>query len=908
MENIGKFENIQFFDYKSLFVFQYFTTKEPQLEELIIYDFLKKFDLNEDIFLEIWGKIDLYFLVTYLLRFFENQKIDSKDNLSRFIKKFEKYKQSKNSPLPKTHKDDIKELYEKLTDSTINSKLLNKKPYCLLIRDANNKIEFNEESFLPTIHILSNYTYYLLTKYLISNNQKNLNSFHPKAMNKAISNLIQLHKLNPELIKNTCSLKLTLILVNSFLRFYNSLPNKVKLMLYDNESFMEIYLNLISYNYSLNFSSGQYNNNFLFLNKLNVKFLKCISTKKVIQTSIMLINTNKSNLNLSRNLSSILSCLMLSKSENIFILMDIFNSSELKIEQCSILVKKLLTAIPMITSDKKHLYYEKIINFILSFLLCKKNIQNDEIVEGLKALFLDTFIEIINKFCDNHTFISILFTKLFKNIFKKIGLDISCNNEYMIQIIESKYISTKLSISNRQLNYIKFLIDNFGLILKSKFHYVFENFNSESLIKTLFSVYSKLWNKNKFYYENFSKGDKRCQNLQVFVSLLIENVDYVYLPQEITKYFTKSIFKNIFKNIQHNFSEIEFEFMDNSQNIIINRSSYNYIEYLQYITSNEYTLKIQNSIENIFQIFPFNNPYVLSEILHMFIDEKISLKYEMIYEESEFLEQLESNKNLLYNTEEKESVCKLLIKVNNLYNIIKYKILLSVFNSVLSSDKMEEYLSIDDFIKLIIFLLKEDESQNNPTLKEGELMFHLKEENYDIKKQCLNCLEILLKKIKEENLGIRNQYEINNIIKIYTEYKEVESINKLLTEISKNSKKESNSTKLKQIQKNPLNSLDFTNKIIDLNKKSSNLDRAYILNEINKILIKTIYNLKKDKSSSNIDLNSIKQLFDLTLNYFKICDIHLNKICEKILVNLFELCLYEKSPESGNKHISAFNK
>jgi hypothetical protein len=257
-------------------------------------------------------------------------------------------------------------------------------------------------------------------------------------------------------------------LLNSFLQFYKKLNKLHKSFLFDNESFIEIFI-------YMNIFDSAFNGN----RNTKASTYKYFNQRILLQTLIMIINTNKVNKIFSEYISNLLTKLLIQPYKNILNILNIFDISSINFEVCRKLLSKIMTSKP--SGIAPECYYRKIISQMLHIITNLKIFDKPgENIEGVLNYLVDLFLEICVGFKDDINFEVILFESLFSSLFYKFGWKIKTENLKQIEISEVKK-DLKINLDARFIKYLFFITDKFGIVIKSSFPNVLKILSQDKL-------------------------------------------------------------------------------------------------------------------------------------------------------------------------------------------------------------------------------------------------------------------------------------------------------------------------------------------------------------------------------------------------------------------------------------------
>ena len=831
------------FDEKNLLLFNLFVKNQSQ-KDLILYlmniDFAYKIkDKYPELYLK---KFELNDLIELNFNFISGIKIKKKylNQLQKFSnEEFEIYEKKYNNIILKSNNSFIKEPYSYFFNNQNNlSEIIKNK----------NKLEYFLHVQLHLIYYILFFEYHNFSQYTKIKKPKIFEKF-TLINNKMANYTIQ-------------SKKLLNITISFFKKNFKKNPNLISTL---NESSFEILLHLIILNYC-------------YTKKLSFNLILKDRYKKIrtFQTLIMFNSLYKNYEEYSFSISQILSYFVTKNYDNILILIKVLDISNLGIDKCRVVMTK------MFSNDiiKNNVTFNKVIyNFIQAILIInnKKN-------EVLKSFLTEILSGIITSNDDEDYYIYIFklfFGKFLGKFLYQINIE-KCYFEYKNKIKESNDENNNtIFFSERFCNYIYYINTYYPVYIQKIFpKIIFVYHNS---FNCLFSILNLLNSKSSFYYENI-QNEKIFKWRKTIISYLLMNFNYIdneTLINKIFNYYTKPKIKIMNQNsIFTIIYDIEYD-EENTKIKIKYSPIKNLINYLEYLSSNEYKIALINSIKIIFKNFyPFNSINLLSLLLQKLLPQEEENEEENIF----YL-----NENYILNNEDEEEINKNIEIINN--NISEYKeTMIQIIFEKFGKLKDEDLNNLDNPNKILYNIL----------------YAFFKTENIKMIDSCLNCISFLYMS-KKESFELENIFNYLNLLnKISEKYKNEEKLMINLNELKSNlleAEKEQ-----KKINKIDDNNNILENKIIKLVEEILIQKKQYKKNYSLKKLI-GIFNISNNSNKSlNISMKCIDELIKFLKNELinSINDLFYSSLIIKLFVNIF---LSIKSNEFlRNYYLKVFNE
>ena len=825
------------FNEMDILLFQRFfssKTNSKSILDMIQINFNKKIDkANENRVLNT--KYDLPYIVqNYLLyqingKFILNQKYSiSIDN--------ETYSNLVNS-------------YDTLYNDLLTKNSFNKSPYSYFLskdnatNNNNILIDKNKSEFF--LHVILGYSYYII---FVHNNKdyKNQHNIIPPMFNNIKKDLSSLYELSSKHVLNDKYKKHFINnVVSFFIKYHKKYPFIITSL---NQTSLEILIHILVEYCDINNITNFYK--FLFIFKLNVE--------KVFKT-LLFFNEKNIKINKYKRFTNELLCCFITKSiNNILFFIKSFNVKGMEEN------KSLKIFLNMYTKHKLQNNHKKIKNLFLFFieiiLNCIK-IKN----KTLTLFMIKALDEISLSYNYDSDFNNVYIFEGFSSGFlQKFGITIN------FEELKFNYISNKknnknnnnmcMYIGKRMSDYLYLLSNNFQMMLKRSFEYVFNCFDKAFIY--IFDILNILNSESLFYYMNIE--NKNLQNYRINIINYITNIlgysDKNKLSKEIFKYYFKPNYFWLKKDLKYN---VTYTCENENPSIKIEISKkLNFFDLCIYLSSEEYQTRILNSIQNIFTtIPPFNNLDIQCALLENYLDELNELNtanekggYNINKEKV-----LELPKDLILSEEDEEELKKFLDKIT--MNSLKYKekiiyiILENLSNEAVNKEELTLMTNPTKILYLIIKILStESVVDNNDILvnciqcvyslhKMGKLFFDYEEE--------INYIS-LLKEIKS-----KNENNLNSDL----EEKISELLNELLTNMKNKPETDINNENVKQ------NKMGEDDKIIiDLINNCKKVEMKKNKFELS-FMLKKMYNELDTSPNTNKGRKISIDTIQLTINY-----------------------------------------
>jgi hypothetical protein len=800
--------NSNFFDANVLLLYKNFINSECGFE-LILYDFKKRLNcLN--IQLDEIAMMNIIFRSNMMKNF--NKRLTAKFKLTEY--------------------NNLEQSLSNLIDS--NEELLKKQPYSIFTVGEVD-IYSDKTLFTAVCHCYINYALYILLSLFNTSRYKNL---IPNRLPKSLAKK-ELKSTYPDKILSIKSI------INSFLQFFAKLPKKQKIYFYDNQNFIEVF---IYYNIF---------NSVIYKRVSRTQVFRYFNQRILIQTLIMILNTNRDNYNFTNYISSVLSMLLVKSYSSLLNIVNVFDMSGMDFKLCKKLISKLIISKPK-DMDKLY-YYSKITSQCLHIITNLKNSQHPkDAVKGLLEYFVELLLEVCVNFKDDVDFEMILFNNMFKGLFAKFGYDI---NRKEHQIYNKEFDINNGLVKPTYINYLQFISEHFGVIIKSSFPNVFGKLISNyKLLQCPFEMIFVLTDQNSFYYENLKSTNHIA--LRNIIYMLMENIDNYTLAKFIFKFYTKRLFENATSHCS-TYYKISTGLNDD---IIVNKTKISYKEYIDYITSLEFSQRIINSLENCVKNVFLYNKDILSCFLRIVCLKEESLFCGHILPDIDSYREMLCTESLLYNQDDIDEVVFKVSKLNQVYLLVTNKLLQSLFSTLANDDTIMILSGSEDLFKFIIILLKNIDFDNSDL-------------NKDLIETCLHCLSVVVIKITSgDNLNINILKHIYEIIPLL---KKIEKGYEIITDILNkvNLYKEETTVTYIMNEKNiKLNEL-----FKSLEAKGSQFEQAFALYKINKYIEPIDKNI--------LQLHETQLYYNILISYLKNVDSYLWSISMKVLVKLIVLAL-----------------
>ena len=847
------------FNEMDILLFQRFfssKTDSNSILEMIQINFNKKVDqANENKIKSI--KYDLSYIVQNYLLYQTKGKIVLNKKYSISIDN-ESYSKLLNS-------------YEILYNDLLNKNSFNKNPYNYFLSDTKNiknnillKDKNKTEYFL---HVILNYSYYII----FVHNNKNYKTQHnliPAIFINSKKELSSLFDISSKYMTNDKYKKYFInYIVSFFIKYHKKYPLIIKSL---NQTSLEILIHILAEYYSIN-------------NKANISkflFLFNLSQEKVFRT-LLLFNDKNSKIIKYKKFTNDLLCSFLTKNpHNILFIIKSFNIKGMDENN------SLKIFLDMYTRNKISNIHKGIKNLFLFFIEIILNcihIKN----KILTIFMIKSLDEISLSYSFDSDFNNIYIFESFSSGFlQKFGIKINFNE------LKFNYISDNANnnknkdlctyIGKRMNDYLYLLNNNFQMILNKSFEYIYKCFDKGFIY--FFDILNLFTSESQFYYMNIE--NKAIQNYRKnifnYISNLFSYLDRKKLSKEIFKYYFKPNYFWLKKNIKYNIS-----YLNDSSSIKIEISKkLNFFNLCNYLSSEEYKIKILNSIQNIFtSIPPFYNLDIQCSLLENYLDElneqniiNEKTNYNKIKEKV-----IELPKDLILSKEDEEELKKYLDKINN--NSIKYKekiIYIILENLSKDTNNKEELTLVSNPTKILYLIIK-------------ILTTESIDENNDILINCIQCV-YSLHKIGKLFFEYENEIQYISLInEIKNKYKNnlpndlEEQItilyNELLTNIKNNTTEESmkiENSKDNKISEDDKIIIDLINNCKKVEMKKNKFELSFML--------KKIYNELDTSPNTNKARKISIDTIQLIINYLN--NLLLNKCFDEAFMTQNVLKVY----------------
>ena len=469
--------------------------------------------------------------------------------------------------------------------------------------------------------------------------------------------------------------------------------------------------------------------------------------------------------------------------------------------------------------------------------------------KGIKNFFLFLFEIILNCIKIKNKILTMFMIKALDELSLSYSFDSDFNNIYIFQSFSSgflqkfgiilnfkelkfNYISNSKNknknkeictyIGKRMSDYLYLLSNNFEMMLKRSFEYVFNCFDKGFIY--MFDILNVLNTESLFYYMNIENKDIQNyrKNIINYITNLFGYLDKNKLAREIFKYYFRSNYFWLKKNIKYNITYLD-EKEKPSIKIEISKKL-NFFNLCNYLSSEEYQTKVLNSIQNIFtKISPFNNLDIQCKLLENYLDELNELYTNNEKGNPNNIKEkvLELPKDLILSEEDEEELKKYLDKIS--LNSLKYKekiIYIILENLSSEGNNKEELTLMSNPTKILYLIIKilSTESIND---------------NYDILVNCIQCV-----------------YSLHQIGKLFFDYEDEINYISMLQEI-KNKNGNSLEGDLQEKISELLNELLTSSKNKnEINNNNENNNEKKI-GEEDKVIIDLINNCKKVEMKKN---------------------------------------------------------
>ena len=748
---------------------------------------------------------DLHFIIQNYLYYQIKGKILLKEKFSISVENelysqlVNSYNNLKNEIIPKLNLDKIPYNYFQTKEEN-NSKLFQDK----------NRTEF-------FFHVILNYSYYLI--FVHNNpNYKNQHNLKPAIFNTNKKDLSSLFDVSSIKSKDE---KYKKNFINYIVKFFIKYNKKYPLIISSlNQLSLEILIHILIEYCSINNITNI--SQFLFLFKLN--------TQQVFRT-LMLFNEKNSHIEKYKKFTNdLLFCFLTKSPRNIISIIKMFNFQGID-EKNSLKIFLTMYTKNLITNDHKKIknLFCYLIEIILHCIKIKNKILSIFLIKALEDIFLPysyksdlNNIYIFESFCSE--FLRKFGIKINFGEFKFNYIYSNSNNKNKIWIT---YIGKRIN------DYIFLANKNLELVLKKSYEHVFNCFDKGFVY--IFDILNLLTNESQFYYMNIENEEVKNyrKNIIDFITSFLGYCDIKKIAKEIYKYYFRPNYFWLKKNINNNITYLTEK---EKPGIKIELSKkLNFLDICNYLSSDEYQIKVLNSIQNIFSsISPFNKLEIQAALLENYLEE--------LNEQNDMKEKSDSNnikekvielpKDLILNEEDENDLKKYLDKIS--INTLKYKekiIFIVLENLSKESNDKEELTLITSPTKILYLMIKILSTESI-------------EENDEI---LLNCIECVC--------------SLHQIGKLFFDYEDEIKYISLIKDIKNKKSKEINKD-LEDKMTELLNEL-LTN-VKNKDKENVAINKNEKLGEEDKMIIELINNCKK------VDMK--KDKFELAFMLKKLCN------------------------------------
>ena len=733
---------------------------------------------------------------------------------------------------------EISESYNNLISEINNKFNFNKIPYNYFIaKEANNIFNVkNKSEFF--FHVILNYSYYII----FVNDNPNYKTQH-----NLIPSIFKNNKKDLSSLFDSCSIhiknsKYKRYFINSLVKFFLKYHKKYPLIISSlNQLSLEILIHILVEYYSINNNKTKISK-FLFLFKLN---------KQQVFRTLMLFNEKNSHIISYKNFTNdLLNCFITKSPNNILTIIKMFNIQGIDVDNS---LKIFLT---MYTKSKLLNEHDKIRNlfryFIEMILFCIKinnKILSKFLIKSLEEIFLSySYNSDINNIY--------IFESFYSSFLQKFGIKIYLEELKFYYISDNKNKSTNkifiTHIGKKMNDYLFMASKNLEIVLKKTFENVFNCFDKGFLF--IFDILNLLTNESQFYYMNIENEEVKNyrKNIIEFISSMMGYCDNNNIAKEIYKYYFKPNHFWLKKNIKYNITYLKEK---EKPGIKIELSKrLNFLELCNYLSSEDYQIKVLNCIQNIFgSIPPFNNLKIQAALLENYLEE---LNEQNSLNNNIKEKIIELPKDLILNEEDENELRKYLDKIS--LNSIKYKekiIYIVLENLSKETNDKEELTLISNPTKILYLMIKilsaESISENDEIL--------------------INCVECVC--------------SLHQIGKLFFDYEDEIKYISLIQEI-KNEKKYELNKDLEEKMNELLNELLTNVKNKDI--ENNNINKEGKLEEEDKIIFDLINNCKKvemktDKFELSFMLKKLSNELDTSPNTNKTRKINLETIQSLII-------------------------
>ena len=738
-------------------------------------------------------------------------------------------------------------LYDNLYTTLLNKNSFNKTPYNYFLSNEKNKInkiiilaDKNRTEYF--LHAILNYSYYII----FVHNNKNYKTQHnliPSIFNNTKKEFFSLLDSSSEYMINEKYKKHFINnIVNFFIKYHKKFPFIIESL---NQTCLEILIHILVEYYSINNINNM--NKFLFIFHLN--------KEKVFRT-LLLFNDKNSKIEKYKKFTNDLLCCFLTKCpNNILFIIKSFNIKGMDEKSSLKIFLNMYTRNKIFNNSKgiKNLFL-----FLIEIILNCINIKN----KILSMFMIKALEEICLSYSFDSEFNNIYIFQSFSSIFlQKFGIKLNFDElkfNYMSNDVNKEKNKNWCTYIGKRMNDYLFLLNtNFQMLLNKSFEHTYNCFDKAFIY--LFDILNLLTSESQFYYINIE--NKKIQNYRNnifnYISALFSYLDRNKLSKEIFKYYFKPNYFCLKKNVKYNISYLN----ENSSIKIEISKKLNFFNLCNYLSSEEYQIKVLNSIQNIFtSISPFNNLDIQSALLENYLDE---LNEQNIIKEKENYTNIKEKvielpKDLILSEEDEEELKKYLDKIS--LNSIKYKekiIYIILENLSKDTNDKEELALMSNPTKILYLIIK-------------ILSTELIDDNNEILINCIQCV-----------------YSLHKIGKLFFEYEDEIKYISLLNEIKtkyknelQNDLKEKISELLNELLINKKSNSDFEMKNENSKEKTNGEEDKVIIDLINNCK-KT--EIKRNKFELSFMLKKMYNELDTSPNVNKAKKINLDTI--QLLIN-----------------------
>ena len=824
-----------------IFLFEKFfssKTDSKSLLNMIQMNFNEKLDKANEI--KIINRLyDLPYIIINYLYYQVNRKILIKEKFS-FLIANELYSELLNS-----YNNLIKDIKSKFNFDKI--------PYKYFIEEDDknksnlNNIFNNKNRTEFFFHVILNYSYYIIFVH-DNSNYKNQHNLIPAIFQNNKKDLSSLFTSSTQLNNQKIKKYFVNFLVNFFIKYHKKYPLIISSL---NQLSLEILIHILVEYYSIN--NIKKKSKFLFLFKLN---------KQQVFRTLIFFNEKNSHIISYKNFTNDLLNYFLTKSpNNILSIIKMFNIQGLDAE------KSLNIFLTMYTKTKLLNEHNKIKNLfcylIETILICIK-IKNNILSKFLLKAIDDIFLTYSYESDVNNIYI---FESFCSSFLQKFGIKINFKELKFDYIYKNKNNNKAFItyIGPRMNDFLSMTSKNLELILEKSFEHVFNSFDKGFLF--IFDILNIITCESQFYYMNIENEEvkKYRNNIIEFIINMIKYCDNQNIAKEIYKYYFRPNYFWFKRNIKYDISYSKEKEIP-SIKIEISKKL-NFLELCNYLSSEEYQIKILNSIQNIFSsISPFNKLEIQSALLENYLEELNEYDNMKQKSDSDIKEKvIELPKDLILNEEDENELKKYFDKIT--YNSIKYKekiIYIVLENLSKESNDKEELALISNPTKILYLMIKILSTESIS-------------DNEEILINCMKCV-----------------YSLHQIGKLFFDYEDEIKYISLIKEIKNKNLKEINK-ELDEQMSELLNEL-LTN-VKNKNIEKNDLNKENKLGEEDKLILELINDCKKvdkkmDKFELSFKLKKLNNYLDTSPNKNKARKLNLETI--KLLINYLNTLLINK--------------